>query len=199
MTKFSIKAFLTKRPLSWSAISSFEYNPEQWYQNYVIGNQEPASREMLFGTKVGTFLATDPQYLPQVPRYPVFELPMKCNFGKIPMVGYADGWDEARLHLGEYKTGKRLWDQKRADTHGQIDMYLLLLYIIHDIRPETVQAYLHWLPTEDDGDFTIQFTNPRNPVVHTFPTKRTMKQVIAFGQRVNATVKAMELYAKNHS
>lgn len=214
-----------KRPLSWSAISSFEWDPEQWYRKYVwhkdchrgsISNGKeiisfcaismkendhscPAietSIEMTFGKVVGERLAADPDYLPHVKRYPIFEHGMECTFSKIPLIGYADGWAPLVFNLGEYKTGKKKWDQKRADDHGQITMYCLMLFIIDKIPPESIVSDLHWLPTQDNNDFSISFIDEND--VRTFHTRRTMRDILAFGSRIISTYSAMEEYCKSH-
>lgn len=210
-----------KRPISWSAMSSFEYSPEQWYQKYVIHGkcrrateteaaicyifeqvfasrcpQVETSPEMEFGKLVGDRLASDPLYLPHVPRLSHFEYELrKVKFGKIELIGFIDSY-EPHTALEEYKTGKKAWDQKRADEHGQISFYLLCLNLLHRVRPEDVSCTIRWMPTRDNGDFSISFINEKD--VKSFPTKRTTRQVLEFGQRINQTYAAMQAYAKNH-
>lgn len=194
--------FDRKRPLSWSAISSFEYDPEQWYRKYVLGHEDPATPEMLFGSEIGLKLATDPTFLPHVKRYPIFEYKLEFTFSGMPMIGYIDGFDDEPSNvtlmydLGEYKTGKRAWTQKRADEHGQFDMYLLGLWITRKIPPEKVLLNLHWMPTQDNGDFSIGFVDER--LCHTFETQRTMQDILKFGVRINTRYKEMIAYCKNH-
>lgn len=189
--------FDRNRPLSWSAISSFEYDPEQWYRKYVLGQEDPATKEMLFGSKIGNALATDPNFMPHIKRYPVFEYELRFKFGAIPMIGFIDGFDELILDLGEYKTGKKEWTQKRADEHGQFDCYLLGLWVTKKIPPDRVTLNLHWMPTQDNGDFSISFVDPK--LCHTFKTKRSMRQVLNFGMRINRIYKEMDEYCKNHA
>ncbi len=189
--------FDKKRPLSWSAISSFEYDPEQWHRKYVLGQPDPETKEMRFGKEVGERIASDPSFLPALSRRSIFEYEMRCMFGKIPLIGFADSY-EPHTDLDEYKTGKKAWDQKLADTHGQFDMYLLELFLIDKVKPEDVRLRLHWMPTIETGDFRIMFRNPHEPEIFTFETQRTMKDVLRFGQRITKTYKAMEEYAKNH-
>lgn len=184
------------RPLSWSAISSFEYDPEQWYRKYVLKMEDPATKEMLFGSKIGHALATDPTFMPHVPRSPVFEYELKLTFGKIPMVGYIDGWDVKTLVLREYKTGKKPWTQKRADEHGQFDMYLLGLWTMHKIQPKDIDLFLHWLPTKESGDFQISFVDSTACV--TFKTSRSMRDIVNFGMRINKRYQEMIDYCEQH-
>jgi len=207
MIKKEFKARIKKwkeRALSWSQISSFEYDPEQWFQGYFMEQKSAENAEMKFGKYVGEKLASDPKYLPFVPRLSKFEHEFRVVFGKIPLVGFADSFCALeRKKLYEYKTGVKKWDQKRADTHGQIDMYLLMHYITTKIRPEEVACKLVWLPTKrsESGDFevTISFIEPIEDNHKVFNTKRTMKDILAFGSRINSVYKKMEEYATERS
>ena len=185
------------RPLSWSAISSFEYDPEQWYNTYILGIRQE-SKELAFGSWVDNKLQTDPSFLPQVERYPIMQHGMRASLkGVVPLIGYADGFDRERLRLKDDKTGKKAWDQKRADETGQLTCYAFLLFLTEGIKPEDLELCISWLPTVENGDFTIGFRD--DPVVpQLFYTKRTMVQVLEFGQRIKRTLKAMESYAQLH-
>lgn len=192
-----MKLDFIKRPLSWSAISSFEYSPEQWYRSYILGEKQ-TSKEMTFGNIVDKRLQNDPLFLPEVPRYPLMQHKMKVSFNGIHLVGIPDGLDLKSFRLADFKTGKKLWDRKRADETGQLTMYLLLIYITEKIPPEKFRCFIHWLPTKEDSDFSIQFRDtPCLPV--TIETKRTMADILKFGQRINKTVKKMQEYVDNHN
>jgi len=187
------------RPLSWSAISSFEYSREQWYDKYVLSKKEEPSVEMLFGKTFAQSIEDGTCDYPglldamQTKKEHAFNV----VFNKIPLVGYADGFcDKTFRYLDEVKTGKKPWTQKRADEHGQITMYVLMNMITNKIPPEKVTCRLFWCPTQDNGDFSISFK--RNPVLHIFETKRTMQDVLAFGARINRVYKEMEEYCFDH-
>ncbi len=182
------------RPLSWSAISSFEYDPEQWYRKYVLGQTDPASKEMLFGSEIGNKLASDPTFMTCVPRLSLFEFELNAKFGKIPLIGYIDSY-ELHTDLLEFKTGKKPWTQKRADDHGQLDMYLLMLHLTYNVKPHDVQCSIVWMPTQETGDFQISLIDPNK--VHIFPTKRSMSDILRFGMRINETYKKMDEYCQN--
>lgn len=193
------------RPLSWSAISAFEYDKEQWYNKYVLGRPDPVTEEMLFGSKIGKQIEKDINFLPEIPRARQMEYKFEAVYEGIKLVGFADsfGFDELVLH--EYKTGVKPWDQKRADDHGQITMYLFMLYLVDGIDPATVECNLHWMPTvrkqkyeKGTGDLkvSIDFLEPFK--VHSFRTKRIKRDVMEFGMRINKTIKAMDEYCKNH-
>lgn len=214
------------RPISWSAISSFEYDADQWYEKYVVhalctrnkfapdgimvlqgycvitDSHNPrcpaveTSPQMEFGKMVGERYVADPKYLPKLPRFQIFEHEYRCSFKKIPLIGFADGWSPADLHLGELKTGVKKWDQKRADEHGQITMYNLMAYLIEGIKPEEIRNTLMWLPTQLVGD-KVSFKPDTQPVF--IETKRTMTQVLEFGTRIVKTIEAMQEYAETCS
>lgn len=194
-----MKTFDRKRPLSWSAISSFEYNPEQWYRKYVLGIEEKPNPAMLFGKLVGERIASDPTFLPNLPRLSLYEYEqpdgLRSMFGKIPLLGYIDSY-EPHTTLFEYKTGQRLWTQKRVDEHGQIDMYLLLLWLKYKIKPTDIAVTLFWMPTQDNSDFNISFINEKK--IYPFPTTRTLQDILNFGARINRVYKEMDEYCQNH-
>lgn len=190
--------FDKKRPVSWSFISSFEYDPEQWYRKYVLRNEDTPTKEMEFGSKIGKMIETNPDFMIHVPRQNHMEFPFETKFSKIPIIGIADSFCTKTYKAGEeYKTGKKEWNQKRVDEHGQITMYTLMNYLIRGIRPEEVQWRLTWIPTFEDGDFSIQLVNPQ--VVYSFETRRTMEEVLEFGARIKRVYKEAETYCKNHA
>jgi hypothetical protein len=95
------------------------------------------------------------------------------------------------------KTGKKAWDQKRVDGHGQIDMYCLMNYVATKVKPEEMDIQLVWLPTMETGSFEIGFVKPFR--VEVFFTKRTMMDILKFGNRIKETVIKMEKYVQNHA
>ena len=182
------------RPLSWSAISSFEYDKEQWYRTYVLGIKQ-SSRELDFGSKIDQRIQDDPTFLPKLPRYPLMQHEMRATLLGIPLIGKPDGLDLDVCILADYKTGKKAWDQKRTDETGQLKMYLLLVWLTQQIPPERFTCLIHWLPTMEMGDFSIRLKGTK---VYTFETKITMQDILQFGVRIKKTYAAMQEYAKNH-
>jgi len=201
-------------------MSSFDWDKEQWWEKYCLHGDCTREKcvifkdgknicplavktvEMAFGSKIGKKLETDPSYLPMITRQSKMEHEFSVKFGKIELVGFADSFcDKTFRKLEEYKTGKtgpNQWSQKKADEHGQITMYLLMNWIARKIRPEEVECCIHWMPTQQNGDFTISFVKPIQKNIKHFKTKRTMKDIREFGARINKTWKEMEEYAKNH-
>ncbi len=197
-----MRTFDKTRPLSWSAISSFEYDKEQWYEKYVLGIKPEENKEMKFGKEFAKSIedgTCDEKYNVDLLRRLAKkkEHQFQVMFAGIPLVGYADAFcTESFKVLDEIKTGKKPWDQKRADEHGQIDMYLLMNLITNKIRPEDVKCTIYWLPTQENGDFSISLVSPA--VVYPFQTKRTTADVLKFGSYIKQVYKDMQLYAATH-
>ena len=193
--KFDIYEFLKTRSLSWSALSSFEYDPEQWYARYILNQTEEPTEELKFGKMIDERLQADPTFMPHVERFPILQHKMEASLGKIPLIGYADAFRPTPPALRDYKTGAKAWDQARADETGQLTFYALLLWLTEKIKPESVDFYIDWMPTKKNGDFTVSFVDEKD--VKVFPTRRTMRQILEFGVRINATVQAMQLYVNS--
>lgn len=193
--KLNNNSMTIKKPLSWSQISAFEYNPEQWYKRYILGEKDEGSSALLFGKKIGEQLASDPLFMPEVPRLPVFEYKLQAKISDIELIGYVDAVDIVTGELIEYKSGKK-WDKKKAETHGQIDLYATMLYIMHDIRPEDLDIKLIWLATEENGDFQTSFIKDMKPVI--FPIKKSMIDIVNMIMRVKRVYKEMESYQQSH-
>jgi len=192
-TPFKISSL---RPLSWSAISSFEYDKEQWYRKYVLNIQDPPTREMEFGKRFAKAIEDGTPMAP-VTVLPRVEEKLSVMFGDIPLIGFMDTYDHDKRIVGEFKTGKKAWTQERVDSHGQITMYLLMLYITYKIKPEDYTCFLESVQTEERGDFSIGLVQPT--VVQHFDTKRTMKDITLFGTRILKTVAEMESFANSYS
>lgn len=210
MKQFDLTTIYNKdRPLSWSAISSFEWNKAQWYRKYVLKELPEDTPELLFGKAIDEKIQEDHKFLPELIRYPILQHKMTGTFNGIPLLGFGDTYREPGVYtnqkinnknalivstpaIRDYKTGRKPWTQKRADETGQLTIYLFMLYLEDKIQPEDVECYIDWLPTHY-VDGKIAFIEP--VTIHTFKTKRTMQQVLAFGQRIKDTWAAMEQYA----
>ncbi len=180
------------RPFSWSSMSSFAYNREKWYEKYILGiKPEVDSSAMVFGKTVGERLASDPAYLPAVPRLKEYEHKILVKIGKILCVGFLDNFDLEGKCLTEFKTGK-LWTQKKAESHGQIDLYVAMIYLKYNIKPEDLTIKLVWMSTEEQPDFSTGFTRNMKPVV--FPLKKTMRDSLSMMVTVQKVHKEMQDY-----
>lgn len=200
-TKSELMKKWKERPLSWSQIGSFEYDPEQWYQSYILG-KKASSPEMTFGSQVGKKLETDPTFLPSIPREKKMEYEFTATYKRKKLTGFADSFCDENLRLREYKTGVKAWDQKRVDEHGQITFYCLMKYLKDKTKPEDILCTLHWMPTvrKEKGDFTvvIEFVKDIEKNIKHFETRRTMKDIVKMCARIDDNLKKMEAYALNH-
>lgn len=196
--------------ISWSSYSSF-ISPypnakENWYQTYVKGKKNH-SRELTFGKAVADSMLTPKPLAPFTrlgvkPDGTMDEHEFDEMFGKIRIVGSQDTFGRStnikvRKHeCGEYKTGRLVWTQKRANEHGQLKMYALLHWLKNKIKPEDCIWWLEWCPTYETGDFKIDFVRPIK--IHRFYVKITMLDILKFGSEVKKVHKEMTEYVKNH-
>ena len=183
------------KPLSWSAISSFKYSKQDWYEKYVLGIKPATTAEMEFGKMIGKKLETDPTYLPMIPRCGKMEHEFTAEWKGIRLIGFADSFGHISFNeLDEYKTGVKKWDKKRVDEHGQLTMYCLMNYIKNKVKPEDVKIRLTWMPTQRTPEGKIEFVPDIEKKIITIKTKRTMAQILKFGAEIERVYKEMEAY-----
>lgn len=188
-----------RRPYSWSQHQSFrDYDKEEWYSKYILGNPTPTNKRMLFGSAVGKRIETDPTYIPQLPRGGTMEYGITVKLNKdITLIGYMDQYFTETKHLHEYKTSSPTgWDQDKVHEHGQLTYYCLLLKLAHNIKSEDVTIYLHHMHTCETGDFSIGFCKPFT--LNTYETKRTTKDALMLGAEIVKLRKEMESYILAH-
>lgn len=186
------------RPLSWSSLSSWEYDKDKWACKYLENIVEPSNPVMDFGKFVGTKLATDPKFLPDVPRLPVFEYGINYTFSGIPLVGFLDAYDSKIPAFYEYKTSgnKKRWTKETVKQHGQLDMYAMLLYMSLKIKPEDLTIKLVYIPVIEDGSFALNIGKEK---VQVFEVKKTMADILKFASELKRTYKDMEIFAENYT
>lgn len=182
------------RPLSYSQYSSWMYDKEQWYLRYVLNTPDPASPAMLFGNVVGDSIGTAGSLVPSLQPPGVKEYELHATLGDLPIIGFCDHYcpDTKTLHENKTSDNLKRWDQAKVDDHKQLDMYALMLYLKHKVKPEEITMYLNFIPVVRGGDMV--YTIPTPPMYHPFPTKRTTKQILMFAAELVATVKEMEAY-----
>lgn len=190
-----IEKFLN-RPLSWSSISSFRYDPDEWYEKYLNGKRGRNTGPLVFGKNVGERLASEQDFLPDVPRLKEYEHELCVKIGKIQCIGFLDNFDLDNRAFSEFKTGKK-WTQDKANKHGQIDMYASMIYLKYNIRPEDLRISLIWLPTEEQQDFRTDFVKDMKPVI--FPIKKTMRDILSFMAEVQVIHKEMQEFILSKS
>ncbi len=177
--------------LSWSMVNSWQYDPEQWYQQYYLGIRSKPNNAMKIGIEVGERIITDPTFLPTLERPEIYEKNLTAIFGGITITGHIDGWFKEGIDEYKTSTNKSRWDQKKVDEHGQIDFYCLLRFIHEKVKPEDLRLRLWSIPITEYGDFTWEAQEPI-----CFNTKRTLLQILNFGIYLKQTHKAMEKFIK---
>jgi hypothetical protein len=183
--------------LSWSSYSAFrDYDKDLWYESFVLGNKGPSNQAMEAGRIIGEKLATDPDYLPQVPRPEIYEQELHTNLNGIGLIGHIDGWSPKALDLKEYKTTQNInrWTQEAVDSWGQITFYCLLVWLNYKIPPEKLTLSLTAILLKESGSFDLEPTGE----VKVFKTKRTMKDLLVFGASLKAVHKEMTEFVDSY-
>jgi hypothetical protein len=193
-----LKDFINEgRPMSWSAMASFHYDPWQFFDKYVLRKRQETNPAMEFGKEVGNKLISDPAFLPDVLRYPVFEQQLKGKVMGIPIIGFLDSFDPETKNFYEYKTSSnpRKWTAKTAQEHGQLMFYKLLIHLNYKVRPEDIDCKLFYIPCEETEDFKVKLSGEK---VQSFDVKHTTADIIAFGRYMVDTYKKMEEFVRNN-
>lgn len=160
-----------RKYLSWSSFTLFKRSPASWVKVYIYG-EKVETEAMRFGTRFAEALEAgggetgdrDIDFaLAFLPRYPKAEYKIEVRTRGVVLHGRLDGCDTKKHVVGEYKTGKTPWDQKRVDQEGQLTWYALLYFLKHGKIPS---IELTWYDTE-------------NRTVKTFKTVRAMIHILA--------------------
>lgn len=85
-----------------------------------------------------------------------------------------------KIKFADYKTGRTPWTQKRVDTDEQLTMYQYIVYCKYGVLAEDIK--LEWIPTEYDEEGNLRLTGE----IHTFTTKRTMRDILMFYPKIVA-------------
>jgi len=179
--------------LSWSSFQAFrDYDKGEWYKRYVLGERGPSNPAMDAGRVIGERLATDPGYLPSVPRPEIYEQELRAKLGEIDLVGHLDGWSPSVPAILEYKTtqNKSRWNFDSVQSHGQIDFYCLLVWLNFKIKPEDLKLSLTAIHLKEDGGFKLAPTG----VVEVIPTFRSMAQILRFAAEIKVIHSEMQKF-----
>ena len=183
------------RPFSWSQMSSWAYDRDQWFRKYILGIEEPPNTAMLFGNVVGKSFEIGEPMVPKIPLQEKMEYKIQLEMNGIPLIGYIDSWGPKTKILEEYKTSQNetKWHQQSVDEHGQLTFYGLLLLLQDNVAPESINMRLHYIPVRENGSFELELVNP--DVFHSYSTARTTVQCLEFGDLIVKTRHEMEGYA----
>ena len=194
MSKFTDR--FKERPASYSFFSSWEWDKEEWYDNYILGKKKESNGAMRFGSLVGDSIGTPDSLVPTLTPPGVKEYELRAKVGDIMLLGYCDHYCPLTKTLHENKTtvNKKKWTKQSVDEHKQLDMYALLLMLQDKTHPSEVTMYLNYIPVELKG---IGYKLPKVPTYVQIETKRTALQVAEYAQYIKDTVKEMEVWVLN--
>jgi hypothetical protein len=127
--------------LSYSQISLFKRDKDEYYQNYIIGKKFEGNEYTDFGSKVGealekndftSFSEQESNILKQVTRLDEFERRVILKYEGFYIVGYVDTNKKDLTRIIDYKTGglKKEWQYVKPE-YTQLHIYAL------SIRQET--------------------------------------------------------------
>lgn len=188
---------LKSKPLSWSSLSSWDYDKNQWARKYLDGISDPPNSQMLFGNEIGNKIANDPTFLPEVLRYKQFEKGLGGKIGDIELIGFLDSFCPKHKYFKEYKTSSntKRWTKKTTNEHGQLDFYYLLIWLNYSVAPENIDCELFYIPVEEGQDFRMKLSDAP---IQSFKVKKTVLDILKFGKFIQKTYKEMEIFAKKY-
>lgn len=186
---------MTKKPIvlpkdyfSWSQLNLWEKSKNEYIKRYFEGKKGFTTKEMFYGSKIGKALETqnffdlsqnEQSAVVQIDRADAYEkkiiLSKEVTGLGVDLLMYIDAVFDSG-GIDEYKTGKKAWDQKRVDEHGQLDFYAYGYYLETKTIPE---VNLHWIETENVKD-KIQATGR----VEKFTRVITMDDIKAIEKRI---------------
>jgi len=147
------------KPVSWSEITTFERDSEEWYRRYILGLREPPTFAMIQGTDIHSLvlgggeeaLRTD-KYLPKEVRchqeikkaiegilepYKMkYEHKAKIDVLGIPTLGYWDGY--AKNMILELKTTSARFDSYLVSYLNQLAWYNAQHFSLTGVYPKNL-------------------------------------------------------------
>lgn len=179
-----------KNYLSWSALNTLENSEEQYRRFYIRGEKMPINQGMAFGKQVADALEKNETtgdivtdlILSQLPRCEFRELKIEAKIpigGEvIPLLSFIDTANGIMSAFKEYKTGTTAWDQKKADNHGQITFYCVVMQALTGKIPDDIE--LIWAPTRKNSSGEMELTGE----IRRFKTKRTTADILKMKIRI---------------
>lgn len=151
------KHALLPRPLSWSGLDLWERNPEEYKDVYFKGYRKYENDAMRFGKHIANVLCGK-----EKPRNHTeqsikllakgwgnqeteIKVKYKSPYGTIELIGYLDDRSNDFVEFLDTKTGTGKWTQKKAEKHGQLHYYYLLILLAKGTRAR--KAYIQHLDT----------------------------------------------------
>lgn len=142
-----IKYNLPRKRLSWSQLSLWLKNKDQYRQRYYMDGPAFESKETIFGREMAELFEKGESHpvLDKVPRYSSMEHKIEIDVGGVPFLGYIDSFDPKTNSIIEMKTGKEPWDDVRVHKWDQLTTYSLLAKLAYGKVDPVVK--LVWIET----------------------------------------------------
>lgn len=189
------KTRFRKRPLSYSQLASWEWNKEEWYKRYILNEPFSPTPETDAGNRIGDMIGGENCPL-GLAGEGIKEYQLSGEVDGIPLTGFIDIWNdtESRLHENKTSYNKSRWSQRKADEHGQLTMYALMLSD-EGVLPSNIQMFLNFIPLRLVGVSYELF----EPVKwRQYETRRTQGDVEAYKMYIVDTVRDMHEYVENY-
>jgi len=143
---------LPKPYLSYSAISLFYKNKQQFRDRYYLNKKTPDSVFVLFGKEIHKALEKNEEKLSHIPRYPVSELEVRTEIGGVPILAYIDSFHPEEKRILDFKTSMKPWTQKEVDTLMQLPFYSELIFREYgSVHPQTKIVWLETMLVPSTG------------------------------------------------
>lgn len=196
---------LPKEYISFSQLALWQNDPDRYKDLYFDNRDElrNSNRGMEYGKVVADALEkgietgdllTDAGML-LLPKYDIrdveFRAQMNTKEGWITLLAKPDSLDSVTKSFYEYKTGKTVWTQKKAQDHLQMHFYATAIYLAYKVIPKG--AKLIWIQTEQVGD-AIQPTGH----VKEFPVVFTLNDILKTMALISKVAKEIEIAFMSH-
>lgn len=194
------KIKLPRGYFSWSQLDLIEHNENEYIKKYILGHEREASKEQEFGKSFASILEgteeTDDEIVKLVkatiPKlgHPETELRavLRSKGKEVELFGKLDDCDEMLANFLEYKTGKWAWTQRKAEHHGQLLFYKVMIWLIKNKIPNST---LIWAETENYEEDSIVLTGRIEP----FEVKHELKDILMMSARImRGAERASQLY-----
>ncbi|HEB13357.1 MAG TPA: hypothetical protein ENI13_00070 [candidate division CPR3 bacterium] len=189
-----MKLLLPRGYLSWTGYNLWLHNKEKYRKIYYLGEKSFSNREMKYGKRLADHLEknTDEEdeiikalgsLLPQYPKNG-YEMNAVLKSGKqeIPLKSFFDTYKPSNHSLREYKTGRGIWTQGKADRHGQILFYCLVIYLATGEMPKEI--HLDWIETKIEDEEVVA-----TGMIFTFKVEKKLSDVLSMAGRVTKVAK----------
>ncbi len=189
---------LPKGYLSWSQLDLWERDPEEYKARYFYGKPSPESGAMSFGKhisrvlegkeKPGNHIEQSIKLLCKRCGSPEYEIKtvLKTAYGDVVLLGYLDDIDSKTFgEFVENKTGTTKWSSKKAENHGQLHFYYLLIILATGTRPQrsTLQHF------ETQLDAGAPFGRKLTGQIHTYEVSLFIGHEIEIRRRIENAVR----------